>query len=86
MILSHTLHYIAYAHGLEHRMVGTFFCTHTQEEDGLVVPGMERHAHLFQCHIRLRQLWVFITIKNALLASHARLIIIILVNKNMTNV
>ena len=42
------------------------------------MPGTERHAHLFEVkdmHVCLRQLWVFITRENALLASFARLII-----------
>ena len=39
---------------LEHGMVGTcffvhvMFCSHTQKEEGFVVPGTERHARLFE--------------------------------------
>ena len=43
--------------GLEHGMIGTWFfvhiifCTHTLEEEGLIVPGTERHARLFEVAI-----------------------------------
>ena len=56
--------------------VRDFLCAHTQEWEGLVVPGTERHARLFKARIRvllvrthsLRQLWLFITRENASLA------------------
>ena len=55
-----------------------FFCPHTQEREGLIVPGTERHTHLLEVrtrmYVRLRQLWVFITRENASLATLAHLI------------
>ena len=48
------------------------FCAHTQEGEGLDVPGTERHASSIRgedTYVRLRQLWVFITRENDLLAS-----------------
>ena len=48
------------------------FCVHTQEGEGLVVPGTEGHVPLFEVetctYVRLRQLWFSITRENASLA------------------
>ena len=45
-----------------------FVCAHTQEGEGLIVPGTERHARLFEVRTRtlahLRQLKVSITREN----------------------
>ena len=53
------------------------FMRNTQESEGLVVPGTERHARLFEVttrmHVRLRQLRVFITRENASLARLIRI-------------
>ena len=51
-----------------------FLCAHTQEGEGLVVSGTERHEHLEDMYVYLRQFWVFITRENASLASPAHLI------------
>ena len=36
---------------LERRMVGVYYA-HTQEGEGLVVPGTEKHERLFEVRIR----------------------------------
>ena len=55
-----------------------FLCVHTQEGEGLIVPGTERHACLFEVrtgedvYVHLRQLWVFITTENVSLVYLTR--------------
>ena len=51
-----------------------FLCAHTQEGEGLIVFGTERHERREDMYVRLRQFWVFITRENASLASPAHLI------------